>query len=79
MDDPRVTVVERDLYEVIANSQRAFDVILNDVDNGPGGCALDKNERLYRPEGLAAIRWSSHREGCSRCGVSRMIRGSSRR
>jgi len=56
MDDPRVTVVERDLWEIIADSPSGFDVILNDVDNGPGGCSLAQNERLYRPEGLAAIR-----------------------
>ena len=55
MDDPRVTLVERDLYDVIEDSPRGFYVILNDVDNGPGGCALDQNERLYRPDGLAAI------------------------
>jgi len=55
MDDPRVKVVERDLHDVIAESPNEFDVILNDVDNGPGGCALDKNERLYQPKGLAAI------------------------
>jgi spermidine synthase len=56
MDDPRVTIVERDLFDVIKDSPQGFDVILNDVDNGPGGCALDKNERLYRADGLAAIR-----------------------
>lgn len=56
MDDPRVTIVERDFYEVIKDSPRGFDVILNDVDNGPGGCSLDRNERLYRAAGLAAVR-----------------------
>jgi spermidine synthase len=56
LDDPRLSVVEADLWEVIAASPGAFDVILNDVDNGPGGCALSRNERLYRPEGLAATR-----------------------
>jgi spermidine synthase len=58
MDDPRLTVVEEDLYTVIARSPGAFDVILNDVDNGPGGCALERNERLYRQHGMAAIRRS---------------------
>ncbi len=58
MDDRRLTIVEKDLFEVIKESPGAFDVILNDVDNGPGGCALDRNERLYRPDGLAAIRRS---------------------
>jgi spermidine synthase len=56
VDDPRLTVVERDLFDVIRDSPGGFDVILNDVDNGPGGCALDRNERLYRPEGLAAVK-----------------------
>lgn len=56
LDDPRVSVVEQDLYHVITASAGAFDVVLNDVDNGPGGCALERNERLYRRAGLAAIR-----------------------
>ncbi len=56
MDDPRVTIVERDLAELIADSPGEFDVILNDVDNGPSGCSLAANERLYRADGLASIR-----------------------
>lgn len=56
LDDPRLTVVEQDLFELIAGSPHAFDVVINDVDNGPGGCALERNERLYRRDGLAAIR-----------------------
>jgi len=56
LDDPRVSVVERDLADVIADSPRGFDVILNDVDNGPAGCSLVANERLYRADGLASIR-----------------------
>jgi spermidine synthase len=55
LGDPRLKVVELDLYDLIVDSPGSFDVILNDVDNGPGGCALDKNERLYRPKGLAAV------------------------
>lgn len=56
MDDPRVKIVERDIWEVITDSPDGFDVILNDVDNGPGGCALEQNEKLYSAAGLAAIR-----------------------
>jgi spermidine synthase len=63
LDDPRVTVVERDLFDVIADSPNGFDVILNDVDNGPDGCSLERNERLYRPAGLAAIRRSLRPKG----------------
>ena len=40
-----------------------FDVILNDVDNGPGGCALEQNEKLYTAVGLAAIRRSLRPKG----------------
>jgi spermidine synthase len=58
LDDPRATVVEKDFHTVVTESPGGFDVILNDVDNGPGGCALDRNERLYRPAGLEAIRRS---------------------
>ncbi|TFG38338.1 MAG: hypothetical protein E4H44_04045 [Candidatus Aminicenantes bacterium] len=58
IDDPRVTIVERDIAELIADSPQGFDVILNDVDNGPNGCSLAINERLYRADGLAAIRRS---------------------
>jgi len=63
MDDPRVTIVERDLWDIIADSPRGFDVILNDVDNGPGGCSLEQNEKLYSAAGLAAIRRSLRPKG----------------
>jgi len=55
LDDPRVTIVEHDIWKVIADSPNGFDVILNDVDNGPGGCALEQNEKLYTAAGLAAV------------------------
>lgn len=58
LDDPRVSVVEKDFHTVVTESPGAYDVILNDVDNGPDGCFLDRNERLYRPAGLAAVRRS---------------------
>jgi spermidine synthase len=63
MDDPRVTIVERDIWDVITDSPNGFDVILNDVDNGPGGCALEQNERLYSAAGLAAVRRSLRPKG----------------
>jgi len=63
MDDPRVKIVERDIWDVIADSPNGFDVILNDVDNGPGGCALEQNEKLYSAAGLEAIRRSLRPKG----------------
>ena len=56
LDDPRVAVREADVAEVIAASRGAFDAILLDVDNGPGGLNRDANDRLYSIGGLAAAK-----------------------
>ena len=56
LEDPRVAVVERDVAEIIAAGPTAFDAVLLDVDNGPAALTVAKNERLYSPAGLAAIR-----------------------
>ena len=56
LDDARVTVVERDVAEVIAAGQRRYDAILLDVDNGPDGLVRDANDRIYSNAGLAAAR-----------------------
>jgi len=55
LEDPRVTLVEGDVARVIADSQRPFDAILLDVDNGPSAFTVNRNEGLYGPAGLAAI------------------------
>lgn len=54
--DPRVEIDERDVQTVIAGSQRRFDAILLDVDNGPSAWCLKSNGRLYDSLGLSAIR-----------------------
>ena len=56
LDDPRVTVVEQDVAEVIAAACGAFDAILLDVDNGPDGLTRAENDGLYSENGLAAAR-----------------------
>ena len=68
--DPRVSVVVRDVHDVVAERCAAFDAILLDVDNGPEGLITLSNERLYcnwglrdlhaalRPGGVLAV-WSS--------------------
>jgi spermidine synthase len=85
LDDPRVTVVEGDVVDVIAGAAGVFDAILLDVDNGPGDIVLDGNCRLYdapgvarleralAPDGVLAI-WSSESapdlvEGLLQCGL----------
>jgi hypothetical protein len=54
LDDERVTVLVRDVVEVIRESHAAYDVIALDVDNGPKWLARPGNEWLYSPAGLAA-------------------------
>jgi len=70
LEDARVTVLERDVAEVIRAGRGAYDAILLDVDNGPSALTAKANDRLYslaglrtafaalRPRGILAI-WSS--------------------
>lgn len=55
LDDSRVTVVERDVVEVIRAARGAYDAILLDVDNGPAALTAKANHRLYSIRGLHAI------------------------
>jgi spermidine synthase len=56
VDDPRVGIVIDDLARVIDARPGAFDLMLLDVDNGPGWLAAAGNARLYTSEGLDACR-----------------------
>jgi spermidine synthase len=56
LDDPRVTIREADVGYVIASARAAFDAILLDVDNGPGGLNRDANDKLYSIGGLNAAK-----------------------
>ena len=56
LDDPRVTIREADVAEVIGAGRASFDAILLDVDNGPGGLNRDANDKLYSPAGLSEAR-----------------------
>ena len=56
LDDPRVTVVEADVADLIAAARGGYDAILLDVDNGPDGLVRQANDRLYTPAGLAAAK-----------------------
>ena len=53
LGDPRVEIVEGDVVELIASARSAYDAILLDVDNGPGGLVSPANEGLYGAAGLA--------------------------
>ncbi len=56
LDDPRVTITEGDVGDIIRARAGAYDAILLDVDNGPDGLTLSANDRLYDGPGLAAAR-----------------------
>jgi len=56
LNDPRVTLVEADVADVIARGAGRYDAILLDVDNGPDGLSRDANDRLYSIRGLDKAR-----------------------
>ena len=56
LDDSRVSVREADVAAVIGEARAAYDAILLDVDNGPGGLNRDANDKLYSAGGLNAAK-----------------------
>ncbi|THD70379.1 MAG: spermidine synthase [Bradyrhizobium sp.] len=70
LTDPRVSIREADVADLIWSSRSTFDAILLDVDNGPEALAREANNALYdlkglraahaalRPRGVLAV-WSS--------------------
>ena len=56
LENPRVTVREGDVAEILRTERAAYDAILMDVDNGPEGIALKSNNWLYSQAGLGAAR-----------------------
>jgi len=54
LNDPRASVHEGDVAEVIRAKPSAWDAILLDVDNGPTALTKSTNNWLYRPQGLEA-------------------------
>jgi spermidine synthase len=54
LTDPRVSVREADVGDLIGSCRSAYDAILLDVDNGPHGLIRKANDRLYDVAGLSA-------------------------
>jgi len=63
LDDPRVSLLEADVGDLIRSARSTFDAILLDVDNGPEGLTRQANDALYDPGGLNAARAALHRGG----------------
>ncbi len=61
LDDPRVRVECADVAELLQPD--SFDVILLDVDNGPGAVMLCGNASLYSPEGLQRMQRALRHDG----------------
>jgi len=61
--DPRLSVVEADVVDAIAEAASRYDVILLDVDNGPSAFTTFKNRRLYSADGLQSARKALRRGG----------------
>jgi spermidine synthase len=56
LDDPRVTIVEADVVDLIRRGKAAYDAILLDVDNGPEALTRVENDHIYDARGLAAAK-----------------------
>ncbi len=54
LDDPRVTLVEGDVAQLIKSGTALYDAILLDVDNGPEGLTRKANDDIYSAGGLTA-------------------------
>ena len=53
--DPRVSIQETDVTEIIRSHKSKFDAILLDVDNGPEGLTRKANDALYDSAGLNTV------------------------
>ncbi|MES1257239.1 MAG: hypothetical protein ABUS51_02370 [Acidobacteriota bacterium] len=65
MADPRVSIVQKDVAEVIGATPGGFDSIILDVDNGPAALTAEGNARLYEGSGLRAIHAALKPGGCA--------------
>ena len=54
--DPRVHIIKMDLGEYILKTEKTYDLIILDVDNGPTWLTLESNQRLYQKPALFKIK-----------------------
>jgi spermidine synthase len=54
LSDPRLSINEADVGDLIRSGRAAYDAILLDVDNGPEGMTRKANDGLYNLKGLRA-------------------------
>ena len=54
--DKRLHIVDADIVTAVAEAMSTYDLVLLDVDNGPGYLVHESNERVYAPEFLESTR-----------------------
>jgi spermidine synthase len=54
--DPRVVLIETDFGDYLLRTEKTYDAIILDVDNGPTWLVLETNRRLYERQTLLRIR-----------------------
>ena len=52
MQDPRVRIVQDDVYKVLRANPGGFDALMLDTDNGPDGLLMSENAALYEKRGI---------------------------
>jgi len=62
--DPRVSIKNRDVCDIIDASTDRFDAVLLDTDNGPSAMTVAENARLYQASGLHGIMRALKQDGC---------------
>ena len=63
LDDPRVSIREADVGQIIRSEASTYDAILLDVDNGPEGIVFKANDALYGVAGLNTARTALKPQG----------------
>jgi spermidine synthase len=63
LHDPRVTLRELDVAQLLREAGSGYDLVLLDVDNGPEGLTRESNDWLYGRAGLMAARSALRPEG----------------
>lgn len=54
--DTRVNLIEMDLGDYVLKTEKTYDAIIFDIDNGPTWLSLASNERLYEKSNLRRIK-----------------------
>ena len=63
--DERLTVTNADIRNAVAEAaDDSFDLVLLDVDNGPGYLVYDENARVYEEQFIAGVRRVLRKGGC---------------